>query len=74
MGICNVHIMDGHLLGADLARGYLRPRLKVLKLVQLSLPELVLPDFLQWFPKVFSLFGLMRMVGRELRQPSLQCD
>ncbi|KAG5238020.1 Pheophorbide oxygenase [Salix suchowensis] len=50
MATCNVHIMDGHLMGV--APKYLRLCLKALKLVQSSLQELILPDFLQWCPKV----------------------
>ncbi|KAJ6365724.1 hypothetical protein OIU76_030486 [Salix suchowensis] len=42
-------------------------------LVQSSLQELVLPDFLQWCPKVCSLFGQTRMVGKELKPPNPPC-
>jgi hypothetical protein len=74
MGTCNVHTMDGHLMVVGLAHESLRLYLKALKLVQSSLQELVLPDFLHWCPKVCSLFGQMRMVGKELKPPSLPCD
>jgi hypothetical protein len=74
MGTCNVHTMDGHLMVVGLAHESLRLYLKALKLVQSSLQELVLPDFLQWCPKVCSLFGQMRMVGKELKPPSPPCD
>ncbi|KAL9334430.1 hypothetical protein Peur_074569 [Populus x canadensis] len=52
MGTCNVHIVDGHLMGVDGAHKFLRLCLKALKLMQSSLQELMLPDLLQWCPKV----------------------
>uniref|UniRef100_A0A6N2L6C0 Uncharacterized protein n=1 Tax=Salix viminalis TaxID=40686 RepID=A0A6N2L6C0_SALVM len=72
MATCNVHIMDGHLMGV--APKFLRLCLKALKLVQSSLQELNLPDFLQWCPKVCSLFGQMRMAGKELKPPTPPFD
>lgn len=74
MGTCSVHTMGGPLMGVDPALGFLRQHLKVLKLVQFGLLELVLQDFLQWYLKVCSLFGQMRMVGKEPMLPSPQCN
>jgi hypothetical protein len=74
MGTCNVHIVDGHLMGVDGAHKFLRLCLKALKLMQSSLQELMLPDLLQWCPKVCSLFGQMRMVGKELKPANPPCD
>jgi len=65
MDTCNVRIMDGHLVGVDLALGFLRLLLQVLKLVLLNPRELVLLSSRQWCLKVFSLCGLMKMVGIE---------
>lgn len=73
MVICSVHIMDGHLMDVVLVQGYLKLHLKDLKLKLFSLQELVLLDFLLWFLKDYSLFGLMKMDGRELRQQSRPC-
>ena len=39
IGACNVHFMGGLLMDVDLAPGFLRLHLKVLKLVQFSLPS-----------------------------------
>lgn len=73
MGICSVHIMDGHLMDVDLVQGYLRLHLKDLKLKLFNLQGHVLLDFLLWFLKDCSLFGLMRMLGRGHRQLSPLC-
>lgn len=74
MGTCNVHIMDGHLMDAVPAHGFLRLYLKDLKLGQSSLRELALLDFLQWCPKVFFSFGLMRMDGKEPNSRNHPCN
>lgn len=58
---CNVHIMDGLLPGVDLALGFRRLLLLVLKLALLNLLELALLSSRQRCLKVFSLFGLMKM-------------
>lgn len=63
MDTCNVRIMDGPLVGVDLALGFLRLLLQVLKLVLLNPRELALLSFRQWCLKVFSLCGLMKMAG-----------
>lgn len=65
MDTCNVRIMDGPLVGADLALGFLRLLLQVLKLVLLNPRELALLSSQQWCLKVFSLCGLMKMAGTE---------
>ena len=70
---CNVHTMDGPSTSVDLANRFLMPLPKDLKLVLLGLQGPVRQVFLQWFLRVCSLFGRMRMVGKELLQLSLQC-
>lgn len=74
MGICSVHTMDGLLTGVDLALAFPKQHLKVLKLVQFSLPERVLRGFLQWCLKVCYSFGQMSMVRKEPMPPSHQCN
>ena len=74
MGTCSVHIMGGLLMDVDLALGFLRLHLKVLKLVHFSLQEHVLLGFLQWCLKACFLFGLMRMVRKEQVPPSPPCN
>lgn len=71
---CSAHTTAGHLMGADLVLGSLRLHLKVLKLVLLSLQELALQGFLLCSLKACSLFGRMRMAGKEHVPPSLPGD
>ena len=70
---CSVLTMVGHLMGVDLALKFLRLHLKVLKLVLFNLRE-VQPGFPRCSLKVCSLFGQMRMAGKELVLPSLPCN
>lgn len=65
MDTCSVPIMDGLLPGVDLALGFHRLLLQVLKLALLNLPELALLSSQQWCLKDFSLCGLMKMDGTE---------
>lgn len=65
MDTCNVRIMDGPLPDADLVLGFLKLLLQVLKLVLLNPLELALLSSQQWYLKVFSLCGLMKMAGTE---------
>lgn len=74
MDICNVHTTAGLLMGVDLVLRFLRQLLKALNHVHCGLLEHVPLGFLLWFLRVCSSFGLMRMVGKEPRPPSPQCN
>lgn len=71
---CSVHTMDGHLMDVDHVLRFRRLHLKVLRLVPFGLQEHVLQGFLHWCLKAYSLFGQMRMDGKELMPLSLPCS
>lgn len=73
MDTCSVHTTGGRLMGVGLVLESHRQHQKGPRLVLLSLRGHVPPGFQRWFPKVFSLFGLMRMVGKELKPPNPPC-
>lgn len=74
LATCSVLTMVGHLMDVDLVLRFLRLHLKVLKLVLFGLREHALPGFPQYSLKVCSLFGRMRMAGKELVLSSLPCN
>lgn len=67
MGIYSVHIMGGLLMDPGHVLGSLRQHRKDPRLVPLLLLGHVLRGFRLLFLKVFSLFGQMRMAGKELK-------
>lgn len=71
-GICSAHITGGPLMDAARAAGSLRRPRKGRRRVLLSLRGRVQRGFRPWFLKAFSLFGLMRKDGKELKPPFLQ--
>lgn len=74
MGTCSVRTTGGPLAGADPVLRSPKPRRRGLKLELFDLRERVRPGFRLWFLRVFSLFGLTRMAGKELLPPSLPCN
>lgn len=74
MGTCSVRTTGGPLMGVDLVLGSLRPRQRGRKLEPFDLRERVQRGFRLWCLRVFSLFGQMRMAGRELKPPSPPCN
>ena len=70
--ICNAHTMDGPLMGVDLVLKFPRRHPKAQNLGLISHLEHVLQGFLLWCLKASSLFGQMRMVGKEPTPPHLQ--
>lgn len=74
MDTCSVRTMGGPLMGVDLVLGSLRPRWRGRKLELFDLLERVRRGFRLWCLRVFSLFGQMRMAGRELKPPSPPCN
>lgn len=73
MGICNVLIMGGLLMGAGHVLGFLRLHLRDLKLELLDHRELVPLGFQQWYLKACFLFGRMKTGSSELVLLNLQC-
>lgn len=69
-GTCSVHTTGGPLTGVDRVLGSLRPHRRGQKLELFDLRERVRRGFRLWCLRVFSLFGQMRMDGRELKPPS----
>lgn len=69
---CSAHTMDGPSMGVDLVLKSLRHHQKAQNLGLISRHEHVLQGSLLWSPKAFSLFGLMRTVGKEPMPQHLQ--
>ncbi|GER39703.1 pheophorbide A oxygenase 1 [Striga asiatica] len=67
MGIYSVHTMGGLLMDVGRVLESLRQHQKGPRPVPLSPQGLVQQDSLLWFLKGFSLFGQMRMAGKELK-------